>query len=839
MRNAALNTITIAYQIVGDQVYKFIGKLNEKDQSMLDERIKRSSKQVPPPPASLPQTNGVKTSASGIINAHSAKESIQIPNSSSLSALSQPQQQQPVNNNTSHNSNNSFSEENVNNRSLSNGINTRTMTRPNVTPKKASKPQGEFKLDLKDDDDDKDGYIPVKLTPHQDLDELLNQPIGLPPPRTKVIAYPINILKESQDCKEAIDLVITHISHQKLDVSFQNLVQIDVVIKDKEKKGLLIPHIDNLLNTCAVKLNVAHNVYLNSHDCQKDEVFKLFKGLFTVIMDIFENDLGKYASVTSLKDVIYNLLCVMIDSKILNYTEGEQLIKAINIVTLKLLELSNQTTSYCALVKLLNECCDQENSYLSSKYLELVMKCIWRQIRRLSSTNNNNNSPTSNGASSDTLIQQIDTSKVLLEIHNFLQLYPSSSWQSKPSDLPLRTVKTLLFHLAKAKQSQIIDDLNSINASEDSEIKVYITKLFKNGFQLANNNNNTNNIQNSSNFGFSKNTPAQQTTKSPLAASEQLSLIMKKITNQDQLKEGVRELYDFKQQHPDVDLSKYFKNSSGRLYSIVQEQFKQIEQEKSQQPKSISSNLIADSPVVSQQSNAFISRNLARHNNKLEDASPTRSTSIEFKTTSSRNVDDIMRTIADWKSKTHLNKLDDDDNDENNLRTVTNQLSDYKINGSSSKLSHFANIGNGNTSNHDETSSPVKAEKYLDIVKDFKKKYTRSRTESDQLNDFKQLDLKSKNINENSASNSNLNSLRADLTSDSSLTSGIGGSTSVNSTTNNTSSTTTSNNNNSNSTTPTTTSTTNPQTYSQMSSENLYDEYKRRLELIKKIKQIN
>jgi len=198
-----------------------------------------------------------------------------------------------------------------------------------------------------------------------------------------------------------------------------------------------------------------------------------------------------------------------------------------------------------------------------------------------------------------------------------------------------------------------------------------------------------------------------------------------------------------------------------------------------------------------------------------------------------------MRTIADWKSKTHLNKLDDDDNDENNLRTVTNQLSDYKINGSSSKLSHFANIGNGNTSNHDETSSPVKAEKYLDIVKDFKKKYTRSRTESDQLNDFKQLDLKSKNINENSASNSNLNSLRADLTSDSSLTSGIGGSTSVNSTTNNTSSTTTSNNNNSNSTTPTTTSTTNPQTYSQMSSENLYDEYKRRLELIKKIKQIN
>ena len=61
------------------------------------------------------------------------------------------------------------------------------------------------------------------------------------------------------------------------------------MIKDKEKKDLLVPHIDNLLNTCAVKLNVAHNVYLNSHDCQVDEVFRLFKGLFSVILDVRVN----------------------------------------------------------------------------------------------------------------------------------------------------------------------------------------------------------------------------------------------------------------------------------------------------------------------------------------------------------------------------------------------------------------------------------------------------------------------------------------------------------------------------------------------------------------------
>ena len=65
-----------------------------------------------------------------------------------------------------------------------------------------------------------------------------------------------------------------------------NLIKIDVVIKDRDKRELLIPHIDNLLNTCALKLNVAHNIYLSSHDLQVEEVFRLFKGLFSVILDV-------------------------------------------------------------------------------------------------------------------------------------------------------------------------------------------------------------------------------------------------------------------------------------------------------------------------------------------------------------------------------------------------------------------------------------------------------------------------------------------------------------------------------------------------------------------------
>ena len=81
-------------------------------------------------------------------------------------------------------------------------------------------------------------------------------------------------------------------------------------------------------------------------------------------------------------------------------------------------------------------------------------------------------------------------------------------------DMPLRTVKTLVFHLAKAKQNQIIDDLNSINVPDDSEIKIYIMKLFKNGFQLGN----ANQIVNNS-FGLSSNKTSTQNKTQILSLS--------------------------------------------------------------------------------------------------------------------------------------------------------------------------------------------------------------------------------------------------------------------------------------------------------------------------------
>lgn len=57
VRSAALNCIVKAHELAGEKIYKMIGNLNEKDLSMLDERIKRSKKNPKPVQEVKPQNS--------------------------------------------------------------------------------------------------------------------------------------------------------------------------------------------------------------------------------------------------------------------------------------------------------------------------------------------------------------------------------------------------------------------------------------------------------------------------------------------------------------------------------------------------------------------------------------------------------------------------------------------------------------------------------------------------------------------------------------------------------------------------------------------------------------
>lgn len=84
---------------------------------------------------------------------------------------------------------------------------------------------------------------------------------------------------------------------------------------------------------------------------------------------------------SSLHDLTHIVLCILLEPRVAELPQGGQLIRALNVLTVKIVDRSEHTRVTCALVRLLKEAV--ANTSLPPKYTELVMKCLWKVIRAL------------------------------------------------------------------------------------------------------------------------------------------------------------------------------------------------------------------------------------------------------------------------------------------------------------------------------------------------------------------------------------------------------------------------------------------------------------------------
>lgn len=73
---------------------------------------------------------------------------------------------------------------------------------------------------------------------------------------------------------------------------------------------------------------------------------------------------------------------------------------------------------FSALIRLLKETC---STSALPKFTELLMKCIWRNVKVLPER-----------------LDELDYDAVLAEINDFLIFLPSNWWSNRPTDTPLR-----------------------------------------------------------------------------------------------------------------------------------------------------------------------------------------------------------------------------------------------------------------------------------------------------------------------------------------------------------------------------------------------------------------
>ncbi|KAG1678360.1 Cytoskeleton-associated protein 5 [Nymphon striatum] len=555
VRNAALNCIVQAYFIERDRIYKLVGHLNDKDMSLLEERIKRASKNRPTTaPVTIQKIPEVKCVKSG---------------GSKQAAQNTPKEPE-----------------------ISNDCNSCEDVEPQIVIKRfpprpvSARPMscGPFTLDFDSIEKMVEGPGPsqqnfghVNLIKH-DLSDMTKPTPALPKSKSRPPSPAQKALSMSSDATATMDFVISQIASNDIRKSICALAQIDELLHDAEKAESMVTCVDKLLLTASVQYRMVYNRYMSDPNTSKYEVIKVYRMLTTTLVSLFQNNiLAKAATTDILRDLILNLLTVLLDGRLNSIDDGPLISKSINILMVKVVEKSDHTNVLSALIKLLQECCGSEPC--SVKLTDLVMKCIWKMIRMMAHIINSNG---------------LDLDRILYDLHIFLKQFPIASWKERSMDTPLRTIKTILHSLAKAEGNKILSHVTLIEDVKNSEVVAYLHRVLKDSSKhqsrissseinspdvVADARNATRREVNVTPRGLSKNT------------QEMLAAIFKKIGSKENTKEGLSDLYDFKQNYPESNIEPFLRKSSEFFQSYVEKGLKTIEQEKNNNTATANINL--------------------------------------------------------------------------------------------------------------------------------------------------------------------------------------------------------------------------------------------------------
>lgn len=169
------------------------------------------------------------------------------------------------------------------------------------------------------------------------------------------------------------------------------------------------------------------------------------------------------------------------------------------------------------------------------------MKCIWRNVKLMPNR-----------------AHELDYEALLLEIHDFMSHLPSQWWQQRPSDTPMRTVKTIVHNMTKIKGNQILQYLNKI--PRHSELNTYVLRILKNLQKDGT-------IPSASDDLQQLHSPKDRLTKQ---IHDQVSMIFKMISDKETSEQGLIKLHEFKEKNPTVDLNPFLSGASPYFQHFIE-----------------------------------------------------------------------------------------------------------------------------------------------------------------------------------------------------------------------------------------------------------------------------
>ncbi|CAN1166552.1 Protein MOR1 [Linum perenne] len=297
------------------------------------------------------------------------------------------------------------------------------------------------------------------------------------------------------------------------------------------------------------------------------------KYVLNTLMQTFQNRrLAHGVKESTLDSLITELLLWLLDERVPHMDDGSQLLKALNVLMLKILDNADRTSSFVVLIKLLRPldpsrwplpASTEAFAIRNQKFSDLVVKCLIKLTKVLQST-----------------IYDVDLDRILQSIHIYLQELGMEEIRKRAGadDKPLRMVKTVLHELVKLRGAAIKGHLSMvpIDMKPQPIILAYIDlnlETLAAARMLT-----SSGPAGQTHWGDSAaNNPSSATHSADAQLKQELAAIFKKIGDKQTCTIGLYELYRITQLYPKVDIFSQLQNASEAFRTYIRDGLAQME----------------------------------------------------------------------------------------------------------------------------------------------------------------------------------------------------------------------------------------------------------------------
>ncbi|XP_057538805.1 protein MOR1-like isoform X2 [Amaranthus tricolor] len=371
------------------------------------------------------------------------------------------------------------------------------------------------------------------------------------------------------DWNEALDIIVYGAPEQSVEGMKVVCHELAQATNDPEGSTMddIVKDADRLVSILANKVAKTFDFSLtgaSSRSC---------KYVLNTLMQTFQNrTLAHAVKESSLNNLITELLLWLLDERVPRMDDGGQLLKALNVLMLKILDNADRTSSFVVLINLLRPldpsrwpapASNEAFAVRNQKFSDLVVKCLIKLTKVLQST-----------------IYDVDLDRILQSIHVYLQELGMEEIRRRAGadDKPLRMVKTVLHELVKLRGTAIKGHLSMVPIDMEPQpiILAYID-LNLQTLAAARMLTPTGPVGQTHWGDSTANNPPSTTHSADAQLKQELAAIFKKIGDKQTCSIGLYELYRITQLYPKVDIFAQLQNASEAFRTYIRDGLAQME----------------------------------------------------------------------------------------------------------------------------------------------------------------------------------------------------------------------------------------------------------------------